>query len=208
MPGEGDEVEVPRVARRPHVDAVMGRELGGVDGDPGAVAVRELGDLVQRGHETGDVGRAAQGDQADLALALFQRVLDGVEVDVAAVRQPDHDVPAAVPPREKVGVVLHLRDQHLPAVEASLLGRDPVQGVGRALDEDHDLVRFVDGEEARHQLARVLVCLGREARLVAGATVHARVQVREPVHDVADPGQRRCAGGVVEVDAGDRGAAE
>jgi len=105
-------------------------------------------------------------------------------------------------------MMLHLGHQHLAAVEPRLLGRDPVQGVGRPLDEDDDLVLLVDAEKLSHALPRLLVCLGRQPRLVPGAPVDARVDVREAVDQVAHALERRRAGGVVEVDASDGPSAE
>ena len=206
--GQGDEIQVAGVVRRPDLDAVMRRELRRVDRDPRAVAMRKLGHLVNRGHEAGDVRGAAQCHQTDPAAGFLQSLLDGVQVDVPFVGEPDHHVSAPVPPGQEVGVVLHLRDEDLTTVEPRLLGGDPVERVGRALDEDHDLVLLVDPQELRHQVSRLLVRLGREARFVAGAAVHAGVEVGEAVHDVAHAGQGRRAGGVVEVDPRDRGAAE
>src|ERR1019366_10680848 len=91
---ERDEVEVARVVRGPDVDAAVRRELGRVDGHQGAVAVRELCDLVDGGDETGDIGRSTDGDQADLACAVSQRALDSFEVDVALRGEADHEVAA------------------------------------------------------------------------------------------------------------------
>ena len=107
----------------------------------------QLGDLMDGGDEARDVRRAAHRDQTDFPLALLQRALDRREVDVPVGRESDHDVPAAMPPGEQVGVVLHLGHQHLPAIEPGLLGGDPVQGVGRALDEDDDLRSLVHAEK-------------------------------------------------------------
>jgi len=112
-----------------------------------------------------------------------------------------------MPPGEKVGVVLHLSHQHLLALEPRLLGRNPVQRVGRALDEDHHLVVLVDAEEAGGHLAGMLIGIGREPRLVAGPTMDARVDVGKCIDRVAHSLERRCAGGVVEVDARDGAAA-
>ena len=107
-----------------------------------------------------------------------------------------------MPPRQKIRVVLHLGDQHLTPVESRFGRRDPVQRVGRPLDEDDDLVFLIHVEEPRDKLPRLLVCLGREPRLVAGSAVHARVQVGKCGDHVADSVQRWRAGGVVEVDPG------
>src|SRR5712692_8267604 len=62
---ERDEVEVPRIARRPHVDAIVRSELSGIYRHQRAVSVRELGDLVDWRYEAGHVGGTADGDEAD-----------------------------------------------------------------------------------------------------------------------------------------------
>ena len=151
------------IVRRPRVDAVVGGELRRVDRKQSAVTVRELGNLVDRRDEAGHIGRPAHRDQPDPSFVGAQLALDGVEVHMAVIRQPDDDVAAAVAPRQEVGVVLHLGDQDLAAVQACVLGRDAIQGVRGALDEDGDLRALVEVQEAGHQLPRVLVGLGGEA---------------------------------------------
>ena len=103
-------------------------------------------------------------------------------------------------------MVLHLGDEHLTAVKPSLLGRDSVQGVGGALDEDDDLALAVDVEKLGDAFARLLVRLGRHSRLVSGAAMDARVNLGETGHRIADPFERRGAGRIVEVDSGDGAA--
>jgi len=98
---------------------------------------------------------------------------------------------------------IEYNDENLPAVKAGLLGGDSVEGVGSALDEDDDLARIVDVQELGNTFARLLVSLGRHARLVPGASMDARVNLGEPGHGIADALQRRRAGGVVKVDSGD-----
>ena len=100
-------------------------------------------------------------------------------------------------------MVLHLGDEDLAAIESGFLRGNAVERVGRSLDKDHDLFALVNAEETSDSLARLLVSLGREPRLVSRAAVHAGVEVGELGHHVADPLQRRGAGGVVEVDPGD-----
>src|SRR5438105_6801328 len=46
-------------------------------------------------------------------------------------------------PWQEIGVVLHLGDQHLPAIQSRLFGRDSIQCISRPLDEDDDLVLLV-----------------------------------------------------------------
>ncbi len=161
--GQRNEVEMPRIAGWPDVDAMVRGELRRVDGDARPESMRELGDVVDGGDETGHVRGAADRDEADPAFRAFQRVLDGFEVDVPLVRKADHDMTAAMSPWQQVGVVLHLGDQDLAPVEPRLFRRDPVEGVGRPFHEDEDLVPLVDAQEPRHLLARLFVGLGREA---------------------------------------------
>src|SRR5437764_13687053 len=127
------------VARRAHVDAVMRRELRRVDGDTRAGAMRELRRFVDGGDKAGDVRCATHRDQADLAAAILERLLDSVEIDVALVSEADHHVTAAMAPRQKVGMVLHLGDEDLAAIESGFLRGNAVERVGRSLDKDHDL---------------------------------------------------------------------
>ena len=47
--------------------------------------MRQLGDLTDGRYETGHVGRAAYGDEADLAVGSLELVFDRVEVDVALI---------------------------------------------------------------------------------------------------------------------------
>ncbi len=58
--------------------------------------------------------------------------------------------------------MFHLGHQDLPAIESRLLGGDPVQGVGRALDEDDHLVLLINTEKPCNQLACLFVGLGGE----------------------------------------------
>ncbi len=103
--------------------------------------------------------------------------------------------------------MLHLGDEHTPAVESSLLRRDSIQCVGGAFDEDHDLLLLVDAQEAADEIAGPLVRLRGKAGFVARPAVHAGVDVGERVHRLAHALQRRRAGRVVEVDPGHAGAA-
>ena len=199
---------MPGVIGGSDVDAVMRRQLGGVDRDPSPVAMGELGHLVNRGDESRHVRRAADRNQADLAVAALQRMLDRFEVDVSFIREADHHVIAPMPPRQQVSVMLHLGDQDLAAVETCLFGGDSVERIGRALDEDHHLIFFIDAKEFRDQLPRLLVRLGRQPRLVSRPTVNARIEIGERGHHVADPAQGRRAGRIVEVDPGEGRAAE
>jgi hypothetical protein len=113
-------------------------------------------------------------------------MFDRVEVDVAFLGEPNDDVTAAKAPGKQVGMVLHLGHEHLAAVLPSLLRRDAVECIGRALHEDHDLLVLVDAKESGDDFPGVLICLGGEARLVAGAPVHARVDLGERVDRVPD----------------------
>ena len=105
-------------------------------------------------------------------------------------------------------MVLHLGDENLPAVQPGLLSGDSIERIGCPLDEDDDLARIVDFQKLGDTFARLLVCLGRHTRFVSGASVDARINLGEPGHGIADALQRRRARGVVEVDPGDRAAAQ
>ena len=76
---------MPGVIRRSHVDAVMGRELRGVDRNPCPISMRQGGHFMDGRHETGHVRCAADRDQADLAVACLQRMLDRLQVDVSFI---------------------------------------------------------------------------------------------------------------------------
>ena len=67
-------IEMAGVAGRTDVDAAVRGELGRVDQDQGAVAVRQLGQLVERVDVAGDVGCAADRQQLD-PLAVLRRTL-------------------------------------------------------------------------------------------------------------------------------------
>ena len=163
--------EVARIACGADVDPSVRRELRSVHRDEGAVTVGQLGDLVDRGDEASHVGGAAHCDEADPAAAVLERLLDGVEVDVAVRREANHAVPTAVAPRQQVRVMLHLGHEHLAAVEAGLFRGDAVQRVGCALDEDDHLALLVDIEKFGYALARLFVSVSRQPRFVPGATV-------------------------------------
>ena len=78
-------------------------------------------------------------------------------------------------PRHDVGVMLHLRDEHLVAgthVRSSIRGGDQVDRFRGAPDE-HDLARVGRADETRHRFARLFVGRGR----ALAEAVHAAMDV-------------------------------
>src|SRR5205823_14088539 len=102
------------------VDVAVRGELGGVDDHAGAGGVRDRGDLFQRQHLAGDVGRPGDGEQGgplgEQGVAqVGERLLD-------SGGGPQY---AAGAPGQQVGVVLDVQPQH----GAGHAGGEEVQGV-------------------------------------------------------------------------------
>ena len=113
VPGERQEVD-PEVV---DVDRQVRHRLAGVEHDEGTDGVRalgELGDRVQRAEHVGDVG------EREHLGALGEQAVEVGEVEPAVGRdrhpaQGRAGAPAGLLPRDEVGVVLHLGDEHLVA---------------------------------------------------------------------------------------------
>ena len=202
MRRQGDEVEVLGIVVWPHVEWTVGGELGGVDEDPPAGGVHLAGEPVDRLHHAGDVGRAGHGEQGDAAGVPAQAVVEVVLVQAALGTRPHVDRAGAGPPRQIVGVVLEQRRQHdVAIVDRHGLGElvDRVRGV---LGEQHHVAVGVGADELADDLARRLVRLGADPRLVTAPPVDPRVVREEALDRLHHGDERRCAGGVVEVDMG------
>jgi len=158
---------------------VVWSELRGVDRDQGAVAWRQLGNLVDGGDEAGDVGCAADGTRRS-----FHRqpstMLDRLEVEVAVIGEADHDVAAAVSPgRRSAWCSISVTSTWRPS---SLACSGPIRfRASVVLDEDHDLRAVVDGPEFATSFACLLVRLGGRGVTCIRFAVNARVDLRNRV---------------------------
>ena len=131
VPREREVVDPERV----HVDRHVRRELGGVDADLGAVAVRQLGELADRHDLTRDVGRAR--DREEVVAAGRERRGAARQQLVGRVRERQQ-IDLAPAPGQHVGVVLAGRREHARARGQAV--REQVERLGRVADEHHDLI--------------------------------------------------------------------
>ena len=189
VPGEGEVVDAPLL----DVDAAVRCELSGVDEDPCAATVRDLGEGGDRQHLAGHVGRARHREQGGGLASTVRRRAGGRLVQ--RVRGP-HD--ARVLPRQQVRVVLDVED-HGAAAGTQPASRFSESVVFRVKTTTWSSAR---SDEPGDRVAGLLVALGRHPRRVAGAAVHAGVRREQCPDAVGHLRQRRRAGGVVEVDVG------
>ena len=194
--GEGDVVEV----ERGEVELAMRDELGGVDQDAGAVAVRDVGEGGDRPELAGHVGGGGD-DQQRGAVDLGQGGVHGADglAGEGGRGQADDSVPG-----EQAGVVLGVEGDH-----GGALGERPgqqVRGVGGVAGEDDRVVGAGSGEGA-DGVAGLLVACGGELGGVARAAVHAGVGGQGGGDGRADRLQTGGAGGVVEVGVLDQASA-
>ncbi|EPH45474.1 putative cysteine desulfurase [Streptomyces aurantiacus JA 4570] len=201
VPGEGDPVDV----QLPYVHRVVGRELGGVEDDAGAVGVRGGGQLAHRPQLAGDVRGAGHADQGGpVGVAVGEGALQGVDGLVVGARGVEVG-DAGVAPGQQRGVVLGLEHEDLAV--GGQRGGQQVQRVG-GRPREHHLVALAAPQELGDGLPRVLEQVGRQLRQVPRAAVHTPVVGRVRGHVVPHPLQGRRAGGVVERDVRDLAAGD
>ena len=180
-----------------HVDRAVRRELGGVDEQLRAVRVRERGELLQRPHLAGDVRGAGDREQVDRAARSARSVTSSsssAEVVNGSMRRScrrQGSMLAWCSTGVESTVVPGGSAVARTLIASVVLRTKTTLGPRRA-------------DEARDDVARVLVGRGRDLRLRAGAAVHAAVPGHERLDHVPHGGQHRRAGRVVEVDVAAR----
>ncbi len=181
-------------------DAPVGYELGAVDGEARAVAVRDRREPAERQRLPGHVARARDREERSPPRAEFlihppERLLDGLA-------RAD-DARCVAHPGQEVGVMLDVENDGLARND----GGQQVERV-RGVAREHDEVVLARAHEVADHLACVLVCGRRHLGQVPGAAVHAGVE-REHIGDVGgDRGERRRARRVVQVDRPRRSAVD
>ena len=121
---EDDEVEVTGIVVGPHVDRAMRGELGGVDEDAAAGGMDLLRQLVHGLHDSGDVGRAGDGEQGDATGVLSEATIEIVDIQRAVRTDTDVHRAEARSPRQVVRVVFeHGRQHHGIASRPATPGR-------------------------------------------------------------------------------------
>jgi hypothetical protein len=105
-----------------------------------------------------------------------QQVVEVVLVEGAVGASSDVDDPSAAAPGQVVRVVLQDRGEHDGVVGQRQRAGQAVDGLGRVLAEDDDVALGVGSDELTDDGARLLVHLGAQPRLVAGAAVDAGIE--------------------------------
>ena len=170
----------------PHVDRAVRGQLGGVDDDPAAGLVDELGEHVDGWHDARHVRGPADGEDGDATPVAGELGAEVVEVERAVGGGADVDDLGPSPPRQVVGVVLEDRREDDRAGRDRDRRGEPVDRLGRVPGEDHDVPSRVGTDEVAHDLAGPFVRRRAEPRAVAGAPVHAAGGREEPGHGVGD----------------------
>ena len=89
--GQGDEVEMPRVVVRPHVDRAMGGELRRVDEDPAADGMDTGGQVMDRRDDAGDVRCSRHDEHAIAAGVAGEESVEILEVECPVGQHADVD---------------------------------------------------------------------------------------------------------------------
>ena len=203
VPAEGKEVTIQVL----HVDAEVGRALCAVDEDGHAVGVGNAYDFldgIDGAEHVADVGNAD-----DFGPFIEQR-LDGIGRNGALVGDGQDANLDALPllkqlPRNDVGVVFHLGDEHFITLLHECLteaGGHEIDALRGAAGKDN-FARRAGIEEAAHRLAGRLVevggLLGQEVYAPVDVGVHIIIFLRHGLHHLT---RFLRSGGVVEIDEG------
>ena len=161
------------------------------------------GDAGGRGVGAQHVGHVGHGDQGDPAVGQLGLVVGPVEF--AGIGDPgdaqfDPGAVAQHLPRDHVGVVLHLGDEHRLAglQQAAVAVGEQVDRLGAVLGE-HDLVAGGRVHQARDGVAGALVGVGGPLAHPVQAAMHVGVLLAHRVgHRVDDGGRLHRGGGAVQ----------
>ena len=186
MAREGDIVDVPGG----QVDAAVGRQLGGVKGDPGAVATRYGDDLGNRPHLTGDVGGAGDDDEAVLRGHRAERGVQGPYAVRHGRGDTEGDGPVGSPWQQRR--MMLRRESDDGGVLGERMGQQ-IPGVCGVAGED-DVIVVADPDEPPDLLARRVVPPRGHPAGVSVAAMHRSVAGHHTLHrghDAAQGGSRR-----------------
>ena len=186
----------------------MGRHLGRVHQDQGAVAVGQFGDVVDRVDDTGHVGHAGDGDVVHALTVPFQRRLDprhvrGAEPLFRHHHGNVHHLGEVLSMRQVVGMVFHDGGDHHVPVGPLFRHRagDAVDAAGgAAADEETAVGLGVRVDEVQHHPVRPFELPGRQLGVEVDVGVGVGVIGQVLFHYVPDHAELQRAGGAVEID--------
>ena len=110
--GQGDEVEMPRVVMRSHVDRSVRGELRRVDEDPSADGMYTGGQVMDRRDDAGDVRGSRYDEHSDVAGVAGEESVEIVQIERPVCQRADVDGADPGSPRQVVGMVFEEGGQH------------------------------------------------------------------------------------------------